>query len=149
MSNSTQSFEQPDPRVKMYTGWASYKNVKSGNYNRQPCWECAGYHGYPDTPGVFNLNLTYPAPVAEAPSPHFERVDCKPPSRCNANGSILTGYYNYLNTEHAVLAPRNYVKGYWPDEQLIYTNVPQPGAPEPPCKHLRTKCVCPCLRERC
>ena len=45
------------PRIKPYSGWASYKNVISGQYNRQLCWNCADFKGYPQTAGVYDLNI--------------------------------------------------------------------------------------------
>lgn len=119
------------PKIKPYSGWASYKNVKSGQYNRQLCWKCADFKGYPQTPGVYDLNIV-DTPTAlpdyqamAVADQHYQMYQADRLS--NHPGSYGSGYVNYLNNECGALYPRRYVKGYWPDEQLIYTNTPAGG----------------------
>lgn len=120
-----------NPRIKPYSGWASYKNVKSGQYNRQLCWRCADFKGFPQTPGVYDLN------IADTPSPMpdysaMQKADTfyqiyQAERMRNHPGSYTGDYVNYLNFDCGSLYPQHYVKGYWPDEQLIYTNTPARG----------------------
>lgn len=106
------------PRVKLYSGWSNYMNVKSGKYNRQICYPSQKCKNYPQTPGVFNLKIEYP------PLPTQTHPYSAPQRMCNCSGKHGTKYVNYLNTEHYYLPPKEYVKGYWPSENLIYTNTP-------------------------
>jgi hypothetical protein len=119
-----------DPRIKPYGGWASYKNVKSGQYNRQLCWSCADFKGFPQAPGVYNLNIV-DTPLAMPNRPAMNLADnfyqtYQAERMSNHPGQVGSGYVNYLNEQCGALYPRRYVKGYWPDEQLIYTNTPAP-----------------------
>lgn len=119
------------PRIKPYSGWASYKNVKSGQYNRQLCWTCGDFKGFPQTPGVYNLNIVdtpllvpdYPA--MKVADKHYQMYQARRMS--NHPGSYGSDYVNYLNNQCGSLYPKQYVKGNWPDEQLIYTNTPSNG----------------------
>ena len=120
-----------NPRIKPYSGWASYKNVKSGQYNRQLCWTCGGFKGFPQDPGVYDLNIVdTPPPMPNYPA--MKRADefyqiYQADRLSNHPGSYGSGYVNYLNTQCGSLYPERYVKGFWPDEQLIYTNTPARG----------------------
>ena len=119
------------PRIKAYSGWASYKNVKSGQYNRQHCWKCADFKGFPQSPGVYDRNIVDTPP----PMPNFAAMKAandqyqvyQAARMSNGPGSYGSGYVNYLNTECGALYPKRYVKGNWPDEYLIYTNTPANG----------------------
>ncbi len=119
------------PRIKPYSGWASYKNVKSGQYNRELCWTCAGYRGFPQAAGVYDLNIVDGPPALPNPQKwketdeRYQRYQAARMS--NDPGSYGSGYVNYLNNQCGALYPRQYVKGNWPDEQLIYTNTPANG----------------------
>lgn len=120
-----------EPRIKPYSGWASYKNVKSGQYNRQLCWTCAGFKGYPQTPGLYDLNIVdTPPPMPNYPAmakadDHYQIYQAE--RLQNHPGHYGSWYVNYLNEECGSLYPKRYVKGNWPDEQLIYTNTPARG----------------------
>lgn len=118
-------------RIKPYSGWASYKNVKSGQYNRQLCWNCRDFKGYPQTPGLYDLNIV-DTPIALPDYPAMATADeyyqiYQAERLSNHPGVYGDGYVNYFNTECSSLYPQRYVKGNWPDEQLIYTNTPTPG----------------------
>nr|QBK87676.1 MAG: hypothetical protein LCMAC202_00120 [Marseillevirus LCMAC202] len=119
------------PRIKPYSGWASYKNVKSGQYNRQLCWTCGDFKGYPQTAGVYDLNIVDtppPMPDYQAMANADEYYQIYQAERMsNHPGSYGAEYVNYLNNECGALYPKRYVKGNWPDEQLIYTNTPANG----------------------
>ena len=112
------------PRVKPYSGWSSYKNVKSGQYNRQLCWTCSGFKGFPNSAGVYDLNIVDTPPAL----PNYRAM-----ANADFNYQIYqktrmsNGYNNYLDSKCGSLYPRRYVKGNWPDEQLIYTNTPTRG----------------------
>lgn len=115
------------PRVKPYSGWASYKNVKSGQYNRQLCWNCGDFKGFPQTPGVYDLNIVdtpIPLPNQRAMNQadlHYQIYQAQ--RLRNSSGNC-----NYLNDNcSGKIYPKRYVKGNWPDEQLIYTNTPARG----------------------
>lgn len=124
-----------NPRIKPYSGWASYKNVKSGNYNRQLCWPCGDFQGYPQTPGFFDQNIV-DSPV---PMPNVQQMEIADKNyikyqrtRMQSNDSEFNK--NYLNgTTCSLLYPKKYVKGNWPDEQLIYTNTPRCANNSPTC----------------
>ena len=120
-----------EPRIKPYSGWASYKNVKSGQYNRQLCWNCAGFIGYPQTPGVYDLNIVntpLPMPNYEAMAEADRRYQIYQARRMSNDPGTYSGpYVNYLNEDCGFMYPKRYVKGNWPDEQLIYTNTPSRG----------------------
>lgn len=119
------------PRIKPYSGWASYKNNKSGQFNRQLCWTCAGFKGFPQTAGTYDLNIVdtpLPLPDYQAMAladKHYQIYQADRLS--NHPGRYGSKYVNYLNTECGSLYPQQYVKGNWPDEQLIYTNTPARG----------------------
>jgi hypothetical protein len=119
------------PRIKPYSGWASYKNVKSGQYNRELCWTCAGFKGYPQTAGVYDLNIINSPPALPNPiemNKADKRYQIYQATRMsNDPGSYGTPYVNYLNDQCGALYPKRYVKGYWPDERKIYTNTPAGG----------------------
>lgn len=116
-----------NPRLKMNTGWSNYKNVKSGNYNRRPCWRCADFKGFPQAPGVYPLNIdnsTPPLPNRAAMDIADQHYQIYQAARLSNNpGSYCGDYVNYHNNDCGFVYPERYVKGYWPDEQLIYTNV--------------------------
>lgn len=116
------------PRIKPYSGWASYKNVKSGQYNRHLCWPCAGFKGYPQAPGLYDLNIVDtppPMPNYQAMARAHENYQIYQAARLQTHpGSYNSHYVNYFNTQCNSLYPKQYVKGNWPDEQLIYTNTP-------------------------
>ena len=119
------------PRIKPYSGWASYKNVKSGQYNRQLCWPCGDFKGFPQTAGTYDLNIVdtpLPRPnynAMKVADDHYKRYQHR--RMQNHPGSYGTDYVNYLTTQCGNLYPKRYVKGNWPDEQLIYTNTPANG----------------------
>lgn len=129
----TQDMQASDvaPKIKPYNGWASYKNVKSGQYNRQLCWRCADFKGYPQAPGVYNLNIVdtpVPMPDYKAMKIANEHYQIYQAERLhNHPGYMGSEYVNYFNDQCGSLYPRRYVKGNWPDEQLIYTNTPANG----------------------
>ena len=121
------------PRIKPYTGISSYKNVKTGQYNREIPWTCGSYRGFPQAPGVYNLNIIDTPlqrpnmAVISAANEYYamyqaERMRNDPGSY--GISAPPTGYINYLNTEKYALHPLQYVKGNWPDEQLTHTNAP-------------------------
>lgn len=120
-----------EPRIKASTGWDNYRNVKSGQYNRQHCWNCADFKGYPQTPGVSNLNIDdkpQPLPDYKAMAEANEAYQIYQAERLSLDpGRYGTDYVNYFNTQCGSVYPKRYVKGYWPDEQLIYTNTPARG----------------------
>lgn len=117
-----------EPRIKAYSGWSSYKNVKSGNYNRQSCWNCSNFKGFPQTPGVYNLNIVDTPPCV--PNPNTQVVDniafqiYQAERMSNGIHGCNSNYRNYLDEHQYDLYPQRYVKGNWPDERLIYTNTP-------------------------
>jgi len=111
------------PHLKLNGGFSNYKNVKSGNYNRQPCWTCHDFKGFPQTPGLFDLNIVN-APQISEKKLHFHKV-FQPHRLSNHPGSYNSGYVNYLNEDSSYLYPKRYIKGFWPDEQLVYTNTPK------------------------
>ena len=105
-----------NPRIKAYTGWANYKNVKSGNYNRQECWNCSTFKGFPQTPGVYNLNITNtPPPVLCNIYPYSSEYQRRRMS--NYPGKFGTQYVNYLNEKQLPIPLHRYIKGFWPDEK--------------------------------
>ena len=117
------------PRIKANSGWSNYKNVKSGQYNRTTCWKCDNFKGFPQTPGVYNVNIVDSPPQlpnqqamtqADINYQNYqrERINVK-------NGNCYSYYRDYLSEDTKKVYPKRYVKGYWPDEQLIYTNAPK------------------------
>lgn len=113
------------PQIKPYTGWASYKNVKSGQYNRQQCWTCGSMKGFPQEVGLYNLNIVntpLPRPDYAAMAEADLRYQVYQERRMNNAPSVGN---NYLTPSFGTVYPKRYVKGNWPDEQLIYTNVPK------------------------
>jgi len=115
------------PHLKMYSGLSSYKNVKSGNYNRQPCWTCHNFKGFPQTAGLFDLNVIQPNQQSyQLSTPKYYSMNSNRQAHRldNHSGTYKSGYVNYLNQEQTYLYPKRYIKGFWPDEQLIYTNTP-------------------------
>lgn len=120
------------PRVKAYSGWSSYKNVKSGQYNRTSCWKCHDFKGFPQTPGVYDLNIVdtppRPDPTRAQQLAADKRYQVYQAVRMNNNpGRYGSNHVNYLNSQCGSLYPKRYIKGNWPDEQLIYTNTPKGG----------------------
>lgn len=111
------------PVVKPYSGWASYRNNKSGNFNRSLCGNCLHARGYPQAAG------TYPLNIDDTPWRKIELERVYQPidqERIDINTGNIGGYYvNYLNEQCKLVYPRRYVKGFWPDEQKIYTNAPK------------------------
>lgn len=126
LTQDVDAYAALNPRLKMNSGWSNYKNVKSGNYNRQPCWRCAGFKGFPQAPGVYPLNIVdtpVPLPNRHAMDIADRNYQIYQAARLSNNpGSYCGRHVNYLNNDHAFVYPERYVKGYWPDEQLIYTN---------------------------
>ena len=128
-SSNTIPIDAIKPRLKANTGWSNYKNVKSGQYNRQSCWKCADFKGIPDAPGVYDLNIT----DVSIPEPNFagmKQADAQYQEyqafrMQNNPGCYGTDHVNYLNNQCAKVYPKRYMKGNWPDEQLIYTNAPR------------------------
>ena len=119
------------PRIKPYSGWASYKNNKSGQFNRQLCWKCSDFKGYPQAAGVYPLNIVDTPPlipnykVQEIADKNYQIYQAE--RMKNDPGSYGTNHVNYLNTTCGKVYPKQYVKGHWPDEQLLYTNTPKNG----------------------
>lgn len=112
------------PRLKATSSWANYKNAKSGNYNRQGCWACSNLKGFPQEPGVYDLNIVNQPPyLPTLPQGYSQEYQQRRMS--NNPGSCNGGHMNYLNDQCGYLYPQQYIKGNWPDEQLIYTNVPK------------------------
>lgn len=116
------------PRIKAYSGWSSYKNVKSGNYNRQSCGECLGFKGFPQTPGVYDMNIVDTPPTLGNPVTQgvadLKYQIYQADRMSNGIHGCCSGYRNYLDEQRYDLYPQRYVKGNWPDERLIYTNTP-------------------------
>jgi len=118
-------------RAKPYSGWASYKNVKSGNYDRTVCNLCNDFKGFPQTPGVYDTNVVTTPPGL--PNPKFLRAvdnyyQVYQAERMQNNPGQMGGQYsNYFNTQCGNLYPKRYVKGNWPDEQLEFTRTPAGG----------------------
>ena len=122
---STASATVEYPRLKASTGWNNYKNVKSGQYNREVCWPCSKF------PGFLGQTGTYPRYISNAPPalPNEQAIQNEKAAlfayedyRMNQHtGSCST----YLNDNVYKLYPKRYVKGNWPDEKLIYTNAPK------------------------
>lgn len=115
------------PRIKAYSGWSSYKNVKSGNYNRQSCGQCLGFKGFPQTPGVYDLDIVDTPPRVN--NSNNRNIDLRyqiyqAERMSNGIHGCNSGYRNYLDEQRYNLYPQRYVKGNWPDERLIYTNTP-------------------------
>jgi len=119
------------PRIKPYSGWASYKNNKSGQFNRQLCWTCSDFKGFPQTPGVYDLNIiNTPLPLPDynkMRQANFNYLQYQARRMSNHPGAYGTDYVNYLTSECGFMYPKRYEKGNWPDEQLIYTNTPFKG----------------------
>ena len=136
-SNNTLYDLQPEnstsnliPRIRPYSGWASYKNNKSGNFNRSLCWNCAGATSFPQTPGVYDLNIdNRPVRTDNLSNTQQQQLqdfyDQYQRHRLSNHGGQWNGYYiNYLNTQCVHIPPKKYVKGYWPDEQKQVTYTP-------------------------
>jgi hypothetical protein len=105
--------------IAPYSGWASYKNVISGNYNRRLCWTCSTAKSFPQAAGVYPLNVTTNVTTNEPQSNNQlnnEYLLYQEARMSNNPGTVASGYYNYHNKERYNLYPRQYVKGYWPDE---------------------------------
>lgn len=118
------------PRVKTYSGWDNYKNAKTGQYNRQVCGYCAKFKGFPQTPGVYNTRLADAYANDELEMYKREMANCRYAEYQKRRMEIYPGdvngdYNNYFNTTCNYLYPQKYVKGNWPDEKLIYTNIPK------------------------
>ena len=117
-----------EPRIKPYSGWASYKNNISGQFNRQLCYNCYDFKGYPQTPGLYPVNiqnskLPRPNPNNLKLADDFYQI-YQAERLSNDPGSYNSNYVNYLNNQSSYLYPKRYVKGHWPDEKLIFTNTP-------------------------
>lgn len=127
------------PRVTPYSGWASYKNVKSGQYNRHLCWNCSSAKGFPQSAGVYPVTTANPS--ISTMDPNYQRwvskkYDIYQQARmCNNPNmekynvpkspySTFDQYSNYHDTTCKKLYPKRYVKGNWPDEQLELTKTP-------------------------
>jgi len=117
------------PRIVPYNGWDSYKNVKSGQYNRQLCWTCSNFIGYPQEPGLYNLNINYGhlQPILNDERLDNRYIEYQKRRLSNYEGVQQNGMYrNYLDSNNCnfKLYPKKYVSGNWPDQQLLYTNTP-------------------------
>lgn len=116
------------PNFVPYSGWASYKNVISGNYNRRPCWKCSSAQGIQqDIPGVYPLNISLKRPQEITEEQAYilnERYRIYQETRMNNNPGIMGINANYHNKERYNLYPIEYVKGHWPDEQISVTRTP-------------------------
>jgi len=113
------------PNFVPYSGWASYKNVISGNYNRRPCWKCNTAQGIQqDIPGVYPLNISLKRPQEISQEQANERFRIYQETRMSNNPGIMGINANYHNKERYNLYPREYVKGHWPDEQVSVTRTP-------------------------
>jgi len=116
------------PRIRPYSGWASYKNNKSGNFHRSLCWTCSQATGFPQTAGLYPLNIDNTPVANHSPTPDTiqqlqTRYDSYQQHRLSNHGGQWNGYYvNYLNDQCGNSYPRRYVKGFWPDEQKQVTN---------------------------
>ena len=117
------------PRVRPYSGWASYKNNKSGQFNRSLCWTCAQAKSFPQAPGTYPLNIDN-RPVIELPTESQQQqlnseYQKYVQRRIENHPGQWNGYYvNYLNEQCGTVYPKRYVKGFWPDEQKQFTNTP-------------------------
>jgi hypothetical protein len=131
-SSSDTTTDNLIPRVRPYSGWASYKNNKSGQFNRSLCWTCGQAQSFPQTPGTYPLNIDN-RPVIQLPTEHQKNTLNKEyqqyiQRRIDNYPGNWNGYYvNYLNEECGSIYPKRYVKGFWPDEQKQVTNTPTQG----------------------
>jgi hypothetical protein len=119
-----------EPRIKPYSGWSSYKNVKSGQYNRELCWSCKDFKGFPQDPGVYNLNIiNTPLNIPDYNKMKIADENYQTYQKTRmSNFSNINNYNNYLmDNKCYYLYPKQYINGNWPDEQLIYTNTPSNG----------------------
>lgn len=109
------------PRIRPYSGWSSYKNVKSGDYNRALCWPCAKQQGFNQDPGVYPLNIDSRPPY-RIPQNYInwsqEDYDAYVKRRMDIfPGNIQSSYVNYFNNQCYQLPPERYIKT-WPSELL-------------------------------
>ncbi len=109
------------PYLVPYSGWASYKNVKSGQYNRRLCWNCHSAKSFPQAVGVYPLNVAE-TPPWQTTSEYVQGANAKYEDyqkhrMCNNPGVVGSGHSNWHNKERYNLYPKEYVKGWWPDEQ--------------------------------
>lgn len=115
------------PQIKANSGWNNYKNVKSGKYNRNVCWNCSDFKGFPQTPGVYPLNIVNGPCSLPSYSNNQKWADFMKiyqARRMQNSSPNIPNYENYLDAQGYFLYPKQYVKGNWSSEQLIYTNVP-------------------------
>lgn len=109
--------------IAPYTGWSSWKNNVSGNFNRTLCDTCKGVceGKLPNAPGLYPINRVEvpPSQFARCPSDTRKRI----PNPKN---------YTYLDDPGVVLGapyrPFKYERGWWPDEYLNTFNEPDPLA---------------------
>ena len=97
--NNNNTFSTPMPLLKKYGGLSSYKNVKSSNYNRHVCWQCHDFKGFPQTPGLYDLNVVYPQPnVNNVEQTTIDNYKIYQTHRLsNHPGKYNSNYVNYLN----------------------------------------------------
>lgn len=119
------------PRILPYTGWASYKNVKSGLYNRPICTPCVFQKGFGASPGVYPMNYdNRPA----APPYGINRREMNLQQNAYEKyqdrrmsiypGDVGTDYVNYFNNQCGYVYPKRYIKGSWPDERITENLLP-------------------------
>ncbi len=126
----TQYVSDTWPRILPYSGWASYKNVKSGLYNRPICTPCVHQKGFMQAPGTFPINYDN---RPSAPPFGLSRQERNfqndvyanyQDRRMSLHPNSYYGYSNYFNTDCASAYPKRYIKGSWPDEQITENILP-------------------------
>lgn len=111
--------------IAPYSGWSSWKNNISGNFNRRLCDTCKDSSCnaiLPNAPGVYPVNRVAVKVEAEALSRQPEPV-----RRCVKNPKN----YSYLDypgrlEQGTPYKPVEYTRGFWPDEYLNTFNHPDP-----------------------
>lgn len=104
------------PRVKTYGGWASYKNSKSGQYNREICSQCAQMQGFDQSPGVYPIEYDHSREPPEfglyrnqkrQNNRDYETYQCR---RMSIHpGNVFSNYNNYFNNQCGNIYPKRYV----------------------------------------
>lgn len=113
----------PATKIKAYSGWSSWKNNKSGNFGRVYCGHCLNAKSFPQSAGVYPLNIDDRGMEKIPIEPVYPAID---PSMVHLDSGEIGGYYvDYLNDQCGVTYPKQYVRGFWPDEQQVVTNTPK------------------------
>jgi hypothetical protein len=129
------------PRVE--SQWAfpgtlsSWKNVKSGNYNRRDCWRCQNATSpVAQGPGLYPLHPVPPASYPEIPIQYQKDANkqyeiYQKVRMCNSTSNscgfpLPPGYSNYHDKTQFNIYPKQYIRGTWPDEMQDVTRAPDP-----------------------